>query len=930
MRKKRRITKTAIVKTWFLFLAITAGLLTSCKDYDDDIDRLETDISELQSSLEDQSGDLTSVQAALTTQITTLKTQLEAAITAGDNAAKADAAAAMAKAVAAQTAVDNLATNLTALSNQLSTLASKADLTALQTQVGTLAAQITAINTTITSMSGDLTTIKNRLDAIDGEDGELANLKALIDIQAEALETFKALINGEVAELGITIQGLTDGVALLEGNIDEINTTVDGILADIEELQNSTVSLSAFESTVEEINDEIAAINSTLAFIYANMVTGVQFIPLYTTSDGHPLIYAPVLDKAGTKFASVAKLAYQVNPSSVSETNFEIKGLVKKAAVITKADSYIAVSKVPPYQGGVLNLNVNSTSLGTPASGELNFYALVLKNLKDGDATERLITSDYIVADQPVIDAADVKITKADPPTFTALSNSAGTPDWQVVYNNASGVAMEITSYFERTVNSVTTKVLLKDWFNIAYKYELESTSTYPANAYFEIPDQSVNIIKVKNAAAAAVNQVAKVKVSVLINGTSIKTGTIYVKAVDRIPTEKKVLTKEVSYVRGSTDISITADGFSEDLLINEIDNVGLSYTSVTVDSLYIDGNDNPVAAGAISFKGTNALGTGQKRILRIAQTLPAAEEPYKATLTYTTADGSKWIVEYKITLTDGDVDFNALKVSSYWNAALNTMYVYGKQVGSTWSLEGDLNDGFGVFATMIPTPAPTTGSALSYSSHSYTITGHPDVSITSGTVIKLNGSYGTYVEGTAVPVKVNVTYNNGQVCTHEFNVQFKNPIKIEYNSTIDILNQAYGNFTYYTANGLGSYANTHTVADYAGKSPWSGIKVTNLATGQTVTDYDDLSVLINISSMGQTPDVTSNLGFDWKQYVTSRSGVLYYTPSGYTLGYITWDYTGTVLTTPLNVNCNITYTSSWGQTFTTTDSPLKVTVTQP
>ncbi|MGV8093402.1 MAG: hypothetical protein AB2L24_16200 [Mangrovibacterium sp.] len=918
MRKKRRITKTAIVKTWFLFLAITAGLLTSCKDYDDDIDRLETDISELQSSLEDQSGDLTSVQTALTTQITTLKTQLEAAIAAGDIAAKADAAAAMAKAVAAQTAVDNLAVNLTALSNQLSTLASKTALAAVETQVGALAAQITAINTTITSMSGDLVTIKSRLDAIDGEDGELANLRALIDIQAEALETFKALINGEVADLGITVQGLTEGVALLEGNIDVINTTVDGILADIEELQNSTVSLSAYESKVEEINDEIAAINSTLAFIYANMVTGVQFIPLYTTSDGHPLIYAPVLKSGSTQFASAAKLDYQVNPSSVSRTNFEIKGLVKKAAVITKADSYITVSERATYQGGVLSLNA---SLGAPASGTLNFYALVLKNLKDGDATERLITSDYIVADQPEIAFGNVQITKAD---FTVLPQLVGTPDWQVVYNNASGVAMDITSYFERTVNSVTTKVLLKDWFNIVYEYKL--ASSYADNAYFEIPDQSVNIIKVKDAAAAAVGKVAKVIASVKIGSTTIQSREIYVKAVDRIPTETTVLTKEVSYVRGNTDI-VEADGFSEDLLINAIDNVGLSYTSVTVDSLYTDATSNPVAVGAISFKGTNALVAGQKRILRIAQTLAAGT--YNAKLTYTTADGSKWYVKYKITLTDASVDFNALKVSAYWNEALNTMYVYGKQVSSAWSLEGDLNDGFGVFATMIPAPAPSQGSALTYTSHSYAITGTHPASIT-GTVIKLTGSYGDYVEGDPVPVTLSVTYSNGKVYTHAFNVQFKNPIKIEYNSTVDILNQNFGNFTYYTANGLGSYANTHTVADYAGKSPWSGIKVTNLATGQTITDYDDLSVLINISSMTQTPDVTSNLGFDWNRYVTSRSGVIYYTPSGYTLGYITWDYTGTVLTTPLNVNCNITYTSSWGQTFTTTDSPLKVTVTQP
>ncbi|MGD9557720.1 MAG: PL29 family lyase N-terminal domain-containing protein [Mangrovibacterium sp.] len=52
MRKKRRITKTAMVKTWFLLLAITAVLVTSCKDYDDDIDRLEEQIAALKTTVD--------------------------------------------------------------------------------------------------------------------------------------------------------------------------------------------------------------------------------------------------------------------------------------------------------------------------------------------------------------------------------------------------------------------------------------------------------------------------------------------------------------------------------------------------------------------------------------------------------------------------------------------------------------------------------------------------------------------------------------------------------------------------------------------------------------------------------------------------------------------------------------------------------------
>jgi len=267
MKMKSNVTR-AIVTKFFLLLAITGVMFTGCKDYDDDIDDLNTEVTDLKTTLSSQSDELSSVQSSLASQISSLKTQLEAAIASGDDDSKADAAAALAKAVAAQDAVDALAAELTALQEG-------DDVDALKGNIEDLAAEVEAINTALGSISTDLGTIDNRLGAIDGEDGELARLEGLISMQADALETFKSLINGDVERLDGSINGLTDGVAILEGDIDGINTAVGGILDDITELQTSKVSLDAFESAMEEINGKIADVNSKLAFAINSMITDI-------------------------------------------------------------------------------------------------------------------------------------------------------------------------------------------------------------------------------------------------------------------------------------------------------------------------------------------------------------------------------------------------------------------------------------------------------------------------------------------------------------------------------------------------------------------------------------------------------------------------------------------------------------------------------
>lgn len=293
-----------MVKKLFLFLAITAGLLTSCKDYDDDIDRLDADITELQSTLTSQSSAITAVQSSVTTQIGTLKTQLEAAIAAGDNAAKADAAAALAKANAVETSLTALNAQITALNTQLAGKASQADMDAAEALIATLSGKVDAINTSLATINASLTTMTNRLDAIEAhdleDDAEIANIKELLAIQTEALENFKTLMAGDLAG---------------------INTKIDGILTDIAALQNGSATKEELSAAVEALDAKIAAFNPDLSVLTTainNMITNITLLNSALTGVAQDIDLLPVLYYTTT----VAKQTLTFAPSVQGAISF--------------------------------------------------------------------------------------------------------------------------------------------------------------------------------------------------------------------------------------------------------------------------------------------------------------------------------------------------------------------------------------------------------------------------------------------------------------------------------------------------------------------------------------------------------------------------------------------------------------------------------
>lgn len=807
-----------MVKKLFLFLAITAGLLTSCKDYDDDIDDLQAQIDGIVTDLADiqdlvDAGKFVQTVEDITNGIKiTFSDGTVKNITNGTNGAKGDKGD---TGDAGTSSVTTIGTNGNWFINGVDT--------------GVKAAGTNGTN------------------GQDGEDGD------------------KVTIVGGVW----FINGVSTGVSAVPGSIMAV------LNAD-----NSFWTIT--------VVDQEGETNEIVIPVASQFVTGLEFNAQYASSNGLPLIYAPIMTKGATQYASSAQLTYNVNPSSVQRANFEIMGLVKTNQIVTKANTYIPVTEID-YTAGVLKVGVASTGLGTPAAGTLNSYALVVKNLYDDDGTnsEKLITSAAVSADQPVINSVtDVAISKAD---FAALLNNVASPDWNVVYNDAAGVAMNITSYFQRIVNAVATKVELKNFFNISYTYTFDGGGD---NAYFEIPDQNVNVIKVKNAAASAIGRTAKVKVTLKLGADVLGTATVYVKAVNRPPVTLTLVDQAVTYTKGMLNpIAIT--NYSENIFIDEIDNIYLN--QLTVSDLVVDASNAPVLAG-IWFTGTDNLVSGESITLNVDPSLAAGT--YTATRTYQITDGSKWIAKYTITLNNPAIPVKT--VAAFWSGT--TQIVKGRLEGGVWTMKGLLTEGFDLASMAITVPTPNTLGALAIAGYTFQLNpsvASPNISLLpDGTITTSDPD--TYI-GTNKLVKVDLyaVFNNATTAKiYTFDVKFNSPLTIAAGNAIT----------------FGENVGTT-------KSPLDGFVFTVNGAAVT-TDEAKLAqyIKVGVGDITSTPDILVNpITVSWTAANAANAA------AGFDIGKITFDNT-IDLSSALTVKYAVTFTTQWGQTIVVNNG-LTVTV---
>jgi len=325
MRKKRKITKTTMVKKLFLFLAITAGLLTSCKDYDDDIDRLDEEIAALETALGTANTDLSSLETAI--QALPTQSEVDAAV----NTAKLAAIA------SAKTDAEALLTTLK----------------------GGYTGTLDDLDDEITALAGSLTALQVTVDGLvtglDAAKVQIAANKAAIELQQTVLDKY-LLVSG-TDNVVDAITAIKEQLAALQAStstdIDALEAAIDDIEAEIEAI-NGGLNVLDFAASVNAMITNITLLNSAHAVVSDDPEMW-PVLGFTTTVAKQTLTFATGVEGAisfvnGERLlADESSIVIQVSPANADLTQMLDKIYLIDGEANTEINDYIHAVKAERY-----------------------------------------------------------------------------------------------------------------------------------------------------------------------------------------------------------------------------------------------------------------------------------------------------------------------------------------------------------------------------------------------------------------------------------------------------------------------------------------------------------------------------------------------------------------------------------------------------
>ncbi len=357
----------------FFVIAVIAAFvtITSCKDYDDDINKLNTALDALKT------------EAVAKSELTALQTQLQASISA-------------------------VQTDLTAAKARLTTLetngATKAQLDAAKAEILAATVKLDTYNAFKASVDADI--LKLKADVAKAATKE--ELTALQTLHNSSLAALKLELGAQIANLEAVLKAdilanKTEIAAVkadLQAKYDELSAEIETLKTD---LANVTANLAALDQRVTAVRQEMATAIADLSEelqglifdVYNSLdkrVTALTFIPDYTSYDGTPLIvvrgitewagpkYRPAGTPKtdvyweniveGTVYKGITILRYNVSPSNATMSSFEIAELLNKTTLVrseTSKSDFVILSGQATLENGVLSV---------PVAVEANTYDL--------------------------------------------------------------------------------------------------------------------------------------------------------------------------------------------------------------------------------------------------------------------------------------------------------------------------------------------------------------------------------------------------------------------------------------------------------------------------------------------------------------------------------------------------------------------------
>ena len=471
-----------------LVVAAPACTFVSCKDYDDDFNKvnnrldgleaaktqINSEITSLKSDLQKANEKATQLEAKLAEYAT--KTELKNGLAAkADKTELQNGLALKADKTELEAAVKNLTAKIAEvakLETRIEALEkAKAELTALvASKVDQKAydAKVAEIEGRLTSAESKVTLVTNKANTLEQT---LTALKNKVDNQLVALDKF----NEKVAALDAKDADLQKQIDALKKSVNE---EVAALKKDVKALQDAGFQTEAqVDAKIKPVADRVTELEKALDMLRIAKVTSLVFEPTHFEDGIESIFSAEYLFKALTKLdkaddkgvvdfkneaevaadvttANYAEATYHVNPSNAKvDTNKENFAFLDLRSTTRAAAPAVTVESVKLENGKLVVGFHNNLPAETPAAAgqlaEINVVALsytekddktaravvsdyarvvndLYENLRIGKATEDEILAPLYLKKAGVINLKDMLAAEKEDRTFTVLND--GTP----------------------------------------------------------------------------------------------------------------------------------------------------------------------------------------------------------------------------------------------------------------------------------------------------------------------------------------------------------------------------------------------------------------------------------------------------------------------------------------------------------------------
>ena len=409
-----------------LVFAVIAAFVTvtSCKDYDDDINKLQNEVNSLKTDL--------------TSKIDAAKNEMTSLI--NSEISKVNAELATAK------------TDLATLTSKVGTL--ETDLAAAKTNIATLTTKVGVLESFKTSAEADLINLKGRVTELEEKSAtkaELAAVELALTNKIGTINTTLGLLDGRVGALETLyaelLQKHDDDVADLLAEIAEAEGRVTVRILALEELldlneDGESEVLNEIYQLIEDNADEIIAVKNDLKKKYDELIAITDTLQAQVdVLDGRITVNEGAIKGLNSRMDQAEKDIKKINEETIPTLDTKLQGMIGDVLKIVK-NRLTSIALAPNlYIDGIEAIKFYTLNYGCMEDGDnkpvvtdnnkltTSIGAPAVANYKFNPRTFNLDNADYSYADR----VAEV-ITRAGGSSLVAIEEVKNATDGTVEF----------------------------------------------------------------------------------------------------------------------------------------------------------------------------------------------------------------------------------------------------------------------------------------------------------------------------------------------------------------------------------------------------------------------------------------------------------------------------------------------------------------